>query len=326
VKDVRGIEVTNHKAVAEALDDAELVFTAVGEPNLAKVAPTLAQAATRRTADNPLRVLCSENGLDIAKKLRHLIRDNLGGGPAGFVIVADTTMGRMCQVVSPVPKGAEPVASCLGWAVCAEPFFGIPTNARVLEGVKSAAPALQPMDDAEFDAQEDVKAWAHNGLHAFLAFLGELRGAQYFCDLDAQVRAMAAEMLRDEVGEALLRKHGRALDRNFWFNYAPTILRRITCPGLHDAVARGSRDAMRKLQPWERLVCGVRGIAQQGIDPIVYATGLAAAVLIAIEREETALTFNEVLMQHCGFDKARDARLIKLARDRRTWLGREFMR
>jgi mannitol-1-phosphate 5-dehydrogenase len=180
------------------------------------------------------------------------------------------------------------------------------------------------MEDAEFAAQEDVKMWAHNGLHAFLAYLGTLRGVEYFCDLEAGVLAMASDMLRDEVGAALLRKHGAALDRNFWCNYAPTILRRIICRGLHDAVARGARDPMRKLEPWERLISGLRGIAGQGIEPVFYATGVAAAIATAASTGATPLDVRRVLTDHCKLDARKESHLIELVEARHRWLREEF--
>jgi len=326
VTGVAGISTADQEAVQTALDEAELVFTAVGEPNLSKVAPALAAAAARRSADRPLRVLCSENGLQIARRLTGLIESALGE-PAGERLVAgDTVMGRMCMVVSPPERGLAPVGPEFDWAVAGEPFFGIPVQRRAMAGLGEPGAAFQLMSDARFAAEEDVKMMAHNGLHAFLAFLGELGGKRYFHELraDGELMAMAQRMLLEEVGAALLRKHGDALDRNDYLNYAPTILRRITCPGLHDSVARGTRGAIRKLEPWERLVGGVRTIAGQGLVPEIYATGLTAAIVVARRRGETELGFRDVLTRHCGLREDTEADLIELAQRRRRWLASKF--
>ena len=175
-------------------------------------------------------------------------------------------------------------------------------------------------------AREDVKMFAHNGLHAFLAFLGLFKGKDYFCELrgDSKALSMAYALLMDEVGQALFRKHGPALDRNYYLNYATTILRRTTCPGFRDTIARGTRGVMTKLEPWERLVSGVRLIAAQGIAPEVYATTLAAAITVARSTGETSLSFREALTRHCGLSEEDEAALIELAEDRRRWLAQEF--
>jgi len=326
VRDARGICTSDAGAVAQALAGADLVFTAVGEPNLEKVAPTLAAAAAGRDPSRPFRILCCENGIEIARKCRAHVERALGASAGGRLIVGDTVMGRMCKIVSPPEPHVAPIAPGLDWSVCAEPFFGIPVAAPAMAGLDEPGAAFQVMTEAEFAAQEDVKMMAHNGLHAFLAFLGHLRGKRYFCELtgDAEIMGMASAMLLDEAGEAMLRKHGPALDRNFYRNYAPTILRRITCPGLHDEIARGTRGVMRKLEPWERLVGGLRTIAGQGIEPRIYAVGLAGAVLVAQREGETDMALGEVLTRHCELDAQGESDLISLIEDRARWLEEEF--
>ncbi len=80
VRGVRGVRADDEAQVGAALDAAELVFTAVGEPNLPGVAPVLARAAARRATGRPLRILCCENGLEIASKLRGFVQSALPAG------------------------------------------------------------------------------------------------------------------------------------------------------------------------------------------------------------------------------------------------------
>jgi mannitol-1-phosphate 5-dehydrogenase len=323
---VRGIIVTDEDAVQAALASADLVFTAVGEPNLHKVAPTLAEAVSGRAERNPLRVLCCENGLQIARKCRDNVRKSLGADPGDALIIGDTVMGRMCKIVRPLQAHMEPVTPASDWAVCGEPFFGLPVRRSVMAGLSDPGGAFQVMSREEFAAQEDVKMLAHNGLHAFLSYLGTLKNARYFCELtdNPLLMDMADRLLREESAPALLSKHGQALGRNFFYNYAPTILRRITCPGLHDPLSRGTRGAMRKLQPWERLVGSLRTVARQGIEPVMFATGIAAAILVARQREETQMDFHSILTQHCDLEEEEETDLIELCEKRRRWVADEF--
>jgi len=327
VIEVRGVTAMpsdDGPAVAGALKGAELVFTAVGEPNLPKIAPVLADAVAGRGPGNPLRILCCENGVDIAQKLTCDIEQRLGGALGCRAIIADTVMGRMCRIAPAAQEGLAPVGPHLDWAVAAEPFFGMPVEEKALDGLESPCEALQPATGPVFHALEDVKMMAHNGLHAVLAFLGALRGKEYFYELaaEADLMRMAHVLLTDEVGRCLLGKHGGALDRNYYLNYASDILRRITCPGFRDSIARGTRGAMRKLEPWERMVYGVRSVAQQGIQPQVYATGLAAGVVVARRQGETDMPFRDVLTRHCGLDEVEEADLIALIeRNRRALEG-----
>ena len=318
VRGVTAISSDDESAVAGALDRTELVFTAVGEPNLPKVAPALAGAACERGPESPLRILCCENGVDIAQKLTYDIERRLGGALGGRAIVADTVMGRMCRIAPAGEEGLAPVGPQFDWAVAAEPFFGMPVEEKALEGLETPCETFLPVAGPAFHALEDVKMMAHNGLHAVLGFLGALRGREYFYELSGEpdLMRMAHVFLTDEVGRCLLRKHGQALGRNYYLNYASDILRRVTCPGFRDSIARGTRGAMRKLEPWERMVYGVRSVAQQGIQPQVYATGLAAGVIVARRQGETDMSFREVLTRHCGLSEEKEADLIALVQEK----------
>lgn len=307
--------------VQEALDAADLVFTAVGERNLSKVAPLLASAAQRRPAGRPLRILCAENGVEIALNLRKAIEKEAGRALGDLLLVGDTVMGRMCKIVQELAPPVEPPGPGLDWAVVAEPFFGIPVEEHAVAGLPDLPAAFDSQPPERFHASEDVKMLAHNGLHAMLACWGYLKGVEHFDELRDDAEAMElARLLADEAGTALSGKHGAALPRSGYLNYCDSILRRVTCPVFHDTVARGVRGIMRKLEPDERLVYSVRTVREQGIEPVAFAAGLAAAVLVARRSGETDLDFRDVLTQHCGFDADRDAELLSLIEGRRASL------
>jgi len=305
--------------VQALLAEADIVFTAVGQRNLPKLAPTFAAALVGRAPDRPLRVLCSENGVEIARGLRDAIAEAAKEGPGDALRVGDTVMGRMCKIVESPEPPVEPAAPGLDWAVVSEPFYGIPVEGHALRRLPAVPAAVRPLPPAEFSAAEDMKMVSHNGLHAVLACLGYLRGVLYFDELrdEADLMEIGRRLLVEEAAEALLRKHGPALPRNECLNYCDSILRRVTCPVLHDPIARGMRGIMRKLLPWERLVYSVRTIVAQGILPQAYATGLAAAVVVARRTGETEMGFEEVLTEHCGLDPDADAELLELVRRRR---------
>ncbi len=304
-------------AAAEALDSADIIITAVGEPNLPKVAPTLAEVAARRPVGRPLRILCAENGVDIAHGLRTSVEQAAGRELGEALLVGDTVMGRMCKVVPDPAPPIEPVAPGQDWAVVAEPYFGIPVEAHAVAGLEGLPPAVRPQEAAAFSASEDVKMLCHNGLHAVISCLGYLRGRKYFDELraDADIMELARRLLAEEAAPALLAKHTGALDRNEHLNYSDWILRRVTCPVLHDPIDRGVRGTMRKLQPWERLVHSVRTVSEQGIEPTSFATGLAAAVEVARRTGETEMGFEEVLTEWCRFDRDKDEGLLRLLRE-----------
>lgn len=324
VSGVNGLCLSEETAdeVTDLLCRADLVFTAVGEPNLPRLAPTVAAGLAARPPGKPLSILCGENGVEIARKFREELEAVLEDGVPEAARIGDTVMGRMCKLVEDPEPPLRPPAEGLEWAVVAEPFFGIPAEEHAVADLRFLPAAIEAQAPARFRASEDVKMLAHNGLHAVLACLGHLRGTRHFDELrsEADLMELAQNMLISEAGAALLRKHGGALPRNEYLNYADSILRRVTCPVLHDSVQRGVRGIVRKLQPWERLVHSVRTVAAHGARPEGYATGLAAAVKIARQSGETELDFEDVLTEICGFDPAEDDELMDLIEARRDAL------
>ena len=308
--------------VLDALEAADLVITAVGAPNLHRLVARLAGAAVRRPAGRPLRILCAENGVEVARNLRRAIEREAGRPLDAPPLVGDTVMGRMCKIVRPARPPVEPPAPGLDWAVVAEPFFGIPVEEHVVAGLEGLPSAIEPQPPARFRASEDVKMLSHNGLHLVLACLGHLRGVRFFDELrrHPDLMALGRRLLVGEAGAALLARHGGALGRSEYLNYCGAILRRVTCPVLHDPIARGVRGIMRKLGPSERLAYSLRTVAEHGARPEVLATGLAAAVVIAQRTGETDMSFDAVLARHCGFDPQADAELIALVESRRALL------
>jgi len=318
VRDVDGLCTgADEGAVRDVLAGADLVFTAVGAANLPKLAPLLAAAAAERSSEGPLRVLCAENGVEIARNLRQSVESEAGAELGNRLLVGDTVMARMCRVEAELSDGTaaiHPVAPGLNWGVVAEPFFGIPVEAHVVAGLRRVPTAVRADPPDRFRAAEDVKMLAHNGLHIALACLGHLRGRELFCELrqDAEALEFGRRLLTEEAVPALLRKHGSVIDRNQLLNYCDSIIRRVTCPVFRDSIARGVRGLMRKLAPTERLVYSVRTVAEQGIEPRAFATGLAAAIRIARQEGETGLSFDEVLAVICGFDVEEEADLLTL--------------
>lgn len=328
--EIAGVDAVNLEAEPERLAhevrNATLIFTAVGEPNLGKVAPVIAQAHGG-VIGRDLRVLCCENGIHIAEKMRGHLKVAFGGQVPRQIRVSDTVMGRMCQFLPEGHAPWQPIHPGLAAVVVGEPFYGMPVEAHCMGDLPDPGDAFQICDGPRFEALEDLKMFSHNGLHAFLASLGTLRSREFFCDLtaDAEVMALTRQLMVDEIGPAMFVKHRGAMDRNEYLNYVPTIIRRILCPGLHDAIARGTRGMPRKLLPWERFISGIRCVREQGGRPAVYCRGLAAAIRVARLQNETTQSLAEVLHEVCELDPRADAELIELTHDGERWLDREFL-
>jgi mannitol-1-phosphate 5-dehydrogenase len=130
---------------------------------------------------------------------------------------------------------------------------------------------------------EEAKLYGHNSTHAVAAYLGAVLGVGRIADLErtSGVTAFLEAAFVDESGEALIRRH-KGKDPLFtpegYRAYATDLLQRMFNPYLGDTVERVGRDPGRKLEWDDRLVGTVRLALQQGLNPVRYAMGTAAAV------------------------------------------------
>ncbi|MBL8160584.1 MAG: hypothetical protein JNJ61_01265 [Anaerolineae bacterium] len=181
---------------------------------------------------------------------------------------------------------------------------------------------------------EEAKLYGHNAAHALAAYLGWTRGLKTIAELPQQPGLMA--FLRaafiEESGGALIRKYD-GLDALFtpagYTAYVDDLLARMTNPYLRDTVERVGRDPQRKLGWDDRLIGTMRLALRQGIRPVRFALGAAAALelLRASQPGEP-----DVLLDSLWRDSAPDATereavlaLIHAATDRlRAWRAAGF--
>jgi mannitol-1-phosphate 5-dehydrogenase len=132
---------------------------------------------------------------------------------------------------------------------------------------------------------EEAKLYGHNATHALGAFVGWHLDARRIADL-SRISGMM-DFLRkafiDESGAALIHRYQR-IDPLFtlpgYTEYADDLLDRMVNPNLADTVERVGRDIERKLGWDDRLVGTMRCALSEGIQPVRFALGAAAALAI----------------------------------------------
>lgn len=130
---------------------------------------------------------------------------------------------------------------------------------------------------------EEAKLYGHNATHALAAYLGSLLGIERIAEL-ADIPGMM-EFLRNafmqESGVALIHRY-EGIDPLFtpegYQEYVDDLLLRMVNPYLSDRVERVGRDVERKLAWDDRLVGTMRLCLAEGIQPLRYALGTAAAL------------------------------------------------
>ncbi|MFH1377497.1 MAG: 2-dehydropantoate 2-reductase N-terminal domain-containing protein [Planctomycetota bacterium] len=295
IENVRALLDFSNDAKANAVADADLVFTAVGAGNLSRIAPWLRNAAQRRTKPGPLVALCAENGIDIAKKLSALVNDN------ERFIAMDTVMGRMSRLDSEPDAGYRPLFDDRSETVVVEPFYGIPYH-RLPTAPDLPFDVLQPRDAARFDYDEHIKLFAHNCLHGVFAIYALKKGKKTLADVsdDPVVLDRAHRMLNDELLPALIRLDAGAFEIAEYQNYAVHLVRRLVSRSFSDTVARGVRGAKVKLEPGERWQSAIDFLLKAGIKPVGYIDSVAD--MVEESDELKGMTLETALRDICRFD------------------------
>ncbi|MFQ5835525.1 MAG: hypothetical protein ACE5HR_06355 [bacterium] len=331
---IRGVEGLNlddngeRENTVKRIGQASLLFTAVGLSNLKEVAPILAEGIEKQgERKEELYILCCENGRDVPAKFKGFLPEDMVNLPS-WVKISEPIMGRMCRYEDKVkPWGNfEAVGRDFSWGIVAEPFYGIPVRRSLVGESTVVSPAFQVKEDDEFEALKERKMLIHNGCHAFLAFLGHLKGYTYYCQLEGEkeILGLAERMVNEEMIEALLSKFGGVLDRNDLKNYSFDILRRIISPLFGDSISRGMRGSLEKLTPQERLIWGARFILSAGFLPKTYSLGIAAAIKINQGQGKLAGSLEKILSQHCGLKQPQDAKLIELIKSGYSEIAERF--
>jgi mannitol-1-phosphate 5-dehydrogenase len=256
-------------ALAAALEEADLVLTAVGAQALPDIIRAISPALNSRR--RPAWLLFCENGRDIAARY--------GAGLGPSVRRVDTVMSRMCRFADAGEQGYAPLWPGGEDRLVAESYAAIPLDRAVCEGGPFSG-AFTLVDSADFRMWEDIKLFMHNGLHAFVSYHACLEGAKRFPAAPAAIRTEALRVMRDELVPAIVFHHRHAA-RAALETYGEALLERFSNPWFNDSIERGVRGAAEKLAPGERLLGGRDYIREAGVDPRGYATTIDAARRIA---------------------------------------------
>lgn len=176
---------------------------------------------------------------------------------------------------------------------------------------------------------EEAKLYGHNATHALAAYIGSVLGIERIADL--RHKPGVIDFLRaafiEESGKALIRKY-RGQDPLFtpegYAAYADDLLERMTNPYLRDTVERVGRDPRRKLGWDDRLIGTIRLAQRQGIRPVRYALGAAAALTIMLGSQLTEAKDADVMLEALWRESSPDSdeqqRVTALIRDALRYL------
>ncbi len=291
-------------AVAEAAEIATALpsvayYTSASPGSVHRI---LAEGLRRKvtTGGPPAVVYAAENHNHAAEILEEAVLNEIPPSERnqvlGRVSFLNTVIGKMSGVVTDPhelqKQGLKTVTPFESRAVLVEAFNRILVS-RTSFGDRSAADQAATQgfhrgievfeEKPDLLPFEEAKLYGHNSTHAVAAYLGALLGVGRIADLEKipGVTAFLEAAFVNESGGALIRRHK---DKDPLFTpdgyraYAKDLLVRMFNPYLGDTVERVGRDPERKLEWHDRLVGTVRLALHQGLNPVRYAMGTAAAV------------------------------------------------
>jgi mannitol-1-phosphate 5-dehydrogenase len=292
VEHVRGIDSRDQEALNQAIQETEVITTAVGVNILPIVGKSIAaslESLFRRMPAKTWNILACENAVGNGDLLKKAVYQNLSSEGQTF---CDTNVGFPNTTVDRiVPENKDQELPLL---VLVEPFFEWNVEKQRVVGHLPEIAGLTLVDNLE--AYIERKLFTLNTGHAIAAYLGYQRSCATIVEAVSQpeIREIVLGAMR-EAGRALVKKH--EFDPVMHETYIQKIMSRFENPALADPVERVGRDPLRKLGARDRLIAPTRAALAYGEDPVFLVKGIVAALHFNDPNDEAAVTLSNLLKQ-----------------------------
>ena len=276
---VQAVMIQNQVEFTEEVVAADVLSTAVGVPNLPRLAPALAEALlVRRERDaGGIDIFLCENTLTAGRDLKEAVMDaarphgeDMVGWIEEHVGFVGTSVARMVPVISEELRAKQPLL------VVADAYRPLPYDARAVRNTVPNLPEFSPREN--FPAEVARKLFLYNMCHASLAYLGAERSYTWVH------QTLETPDLREifvgaagEISRALEAEYLGEITRSQNDAILADILVRYGNPLLEDTIIRVARDPVRKLRRNDRLVGAALLCEKHGIRPDNILRIIAAA-------------------------------------------------
>ena len=287
IQGVSAVDGRDPQAVAQAIDQADIMATAVGVNVMKYIAPVIAQGLKLRCAAGrgPLNIIICENLLDANKVMEGMLKEHLTPQEQQWfdqnVGLVEASIGRMVPVQTPQMQSGNPLR------VCVERYGFLPVDKDAFRGEIPNIQRLVPY--SPFDYYIRRKLYVHNMGHATCAYLGMLEGHEYIYESiqEAEVRLICQSAMT-ESALALSKCYG--VEAGGIMDHVFDLLTRFENRALGDTCARVGGDTTRKLKATDRLIGPARLCLEHDVIPAFICLGAAAAVRAHLEGSGQAQT------------------------------------
>lgn len=276
VENISAVLLSDRDKVVKAIEEADIVATAVGAKGIPEVASMLAKGIANRLQKPdiiPLNIIICENLPEPRQTLYEEIISHL---PQNLIKpfeenigLVEASIGRMVPIMKDKDKQEHPLL------VRVEEYCELPVDKDAFKGDIPQIKGLKLC--SPFSGYVHRKLYIHNLTHAVCAYLGRLKGYTYIWESveDNEIRQIAKNA-GIESAQAINKLDG--LPYKELMEYIEDLLIRYNNRYLGDQIERVARDPIRKLSPGERLIGSATYCLSAGIEPEHIALGIAAAI------------------------------------------------
>lgn len=302
---------------AEAIADADTVFTAVGGKNLHTLIPILCQGIEKKSVKGgDLNIITCENWKLPASILKSGIEEALEGNTKEYftehVGITEAVIMRSAIEADEESLKKDPLV------VNVQDFWELPVDASRIVGSLPDIYGLKLV--SEFTGFLERKFYTYNAANGTTSYIGALLGYKKLADAAHDERIIQIlDGVYQETAQALSEKHHFPLEEQLAFTL--TSKKKLQDHTIVDFIERNARDPLRKLGKDDRLVGSARLVEEYGIEPHHLCIAIGAAIYYENEEDESARELRRireeegidaVLEKVCGLDvKGHLACLIK---------------
>lgn len=284
VKGVKAISFADTEKVAEAIADADAVFTSVGGKNLGDLVPLLVKGIERKAEKGGnLNVVTCENWKLPATILKNGVEEAISEEAKEYfhthVGITEAVIMRSAIESSPELLKQDPLI------VNVQDFWELPVDASRIVGSLPDIKGLKLIES--FTGFLERKFYTYNAANGTTSYLGALLGYEKIADAAHDERILKIlDGVYQETAQALSKKHHFPLEEQLAFTL--TSKRKLQDYTIVDFIERNARDPLRKLGPDDRLVGSARLVLEYGIKPDNLCIAIAAAIYYKSENDEFA--------------------------------------
>ncbi len=283
ISDVEIVDGRDNKAVASAIEGADLLCTAIGGGHLQKWIEGIQVPILNRLQKGCIDIIFAENHSQPAQFVREiLLQRNIPNMDSLFPRLGLVQAQIMRSCIEPSKAQVEKYGP-LTIRVQDHDTLPLDADSMVNSDVLLEVPGLKPT--ANFSLELTRKVFTYNAINAVVSYLGSLKGYEFLADAanDTEI-ALIAQASGIEASNALIEAHGFVeVEQLKWATQA---LLKYQDRRIVDPIDRQCRDPIRKLGPKDRLLGPMLLAIDAGQSCPNLAIGFAAALAYDPSDEE----------------------------------------